>query len=59
MVVFRVKKSGYDSPKTNLRVLEEDPNVGKKASWAALIDVHKPTEAPSKEGVAPKFVVGY
>lgn len=31
MIVFRVKNSGYDSPRDTLTVLEEDPNIGQKA----------------------------
>ena len=33
--IFRVTTSGYDSPTTNLTVLEEEPNFGREAAKAA------------------------
>ena len=32
MNMFRVQNSGYDSPRKTLRVVEKDPNLGKKAA---------------------------
>lgn len=47
MDMFRVKKFGYESPSTTIRVLEENPNVGHKSTKAAPID--DPCDAPLEE----------
>ena len=36
--MFRVEKSGYDSPRTTLSVLEEDANVCHEDAKTAPID---------------------
>ena len=35
--MLKLKTSGYDSPSTTLRALEEDPNVGQEAAQGSVM----------------------